>query len=227
MNHALRRISLVMPGDVRRCCCSASTTCRGSSPPAWPCERGQRRGPSPSSTSTSAARSSPSDNKIIAESGARQGHLQLPAALPGPDHVRAGDRLRLALQRHRHRAGGGQVAVRVRPAAHGAQPDRPDHREAEAGRDRPAHRQLGRPDGGLRTRSRRAGCPAARSRSTRRPARSSPWRPTRPSTRTSTRRSTAPSSSQIDKQLPAEPSAAAAQPGHQRRPSRPAPPSRS
>ena len=91
-----------------------------------------------------------SNNKTIAESLHVKGIYAYQRSYPDPLRVRAGDRVRLALQRHRHREDGGQVPVRVGPAAHGAQPDRPGHREAEAGRDRPAHHQLGRPDGGLR-----------------------------------------------------------------------------
>ena len=75
-------------------------------------------------------------------------------------------------------------------------------------------------------RSRRPGCPAARSRSTRRPARSSPWRPTRRSTRTSTRRSTAPSSSGPTTATSTTPGSRCST-GPSTRPSRPAPRSRS
>ena len=156
----------------------------------------------------------------------RQGHLRLPAVLPGPVRVRAGDRVRLALQRHRHREDGGQVPVRVGPAAHGAQPDRPGHREAEAGRDRPAHHQLGRPDDRLRSAQ---GDRAAQRRGRDRPEdRRDPRPGVLPDVQPEQVRDVRQRPAQAGRQpLPQRPRGSRCSTGPSTRPSRPAPPSRS
>ena len=77
------------------------------------------------------------DRRIAAD----QGHQRVPAVLPGRAGVRPGDRLRLDLQRHRHRGRRRQGTRRHRPQAGRAQPDRPADRQAQAGRHGLPHHQ--------------------------------------------------------------------------------------
>ena len=160
------------------------------------------------------------DGVTIATTKPSNRPVQVPARLPRRPGLRAGHRLRHHLHavagaqlRDRRRARGERPADRHRVAARVPQLHRHAHQQAAEGRDRPGHDQLQGAAGGLpaaaagprRARPSTASSrSAAWSRSTRPPARSWPWPPTRATTRTSSRCTTPPSSTQIDSQLTAQ-----------------------
>ena len=96
----------------------------------------------------------------------------------------------------------------------GQEPHRPDHREDDQGRDRPGHGQLQAQDAAWNALKALGQAGRAWWRSTRRPARSWPWPPTRASTPTVLAIHDGAKLNKVDNQLLNGPGAAAAEPGH-------------